>query len=253
MTDRHDFDTRWNYDDPAATEQMFRTLLANPTDPSDMYRLELLTQLARTCGLQQRFSEAHTILDEVAATLDAAAPVVAVRYHLERGRTHTAQGDPDTAREHFLGARQRAAAARLPGYEVDALHMLAIIAPDDETDDWHDLALALATSSPDPAAQRWRGSLHNNIGWTLHERGDFAAALDHFEQALHHRLHPTPGWPATAADIRAARWCVARCLRSLGRHDEARTIQRQLQAECAAENTPDPCIDEELSILDPDR
>ena len=88
-------------------------------------------------------------------------------------------------------------------------YALAIVAPADEALGWNERALALAGSSADPDAQRWQGSLCNNIGWTHHGNGDYETALEHFEAALAHRRAA-----GKADDIRVARWCVARCLRS---------------------------------------
>src|SRR5690606_6124514 len=80
------FDSYWNYSQPAETAEKFRELLDQvPTKSS--YHIELLTQLARTQGLQRKFDEAHAILDEAETLLeenDMERP--RVRYLLERGR-----------------------------------------------------------------------------------------------------------------------------------------------------------------------
>src|SRR5262249_52931333 len=53
-----DFDALWNYDQPAETERAFREALARTEAAALLgYRLELLTQIARTQGLQRRFDE----------------------------------------------------------------------------------------------------------------------------------------------------------------------------------------------------
>jgi hypothetical protein len=55
-----DFDALWNYDKPRDTEQSFRVLLPEARGSADvLYLAELLTQLARTQGLQSRFEAAH--------------------------------------------------------------------------------------------------------------------------------------------------------------------------------------------------
>jgi hypothetical protein len=47
-TDLPDFDTIWNYDDPAATEQQFRALLPRAGQGDNhSYHAQLLTQIAR--------------------------------------------------------------------------------------------------------------------------------------------------------------------------------------------------------------
>jgi len=48
---------------------------------------------------------------------------------------------------------------------------------------------------------------------------------------------------------RIARWSVARCLRSLGRYDEALGIQRALEREWAAAGQADGYVFEELAEL----
>ncbi len=47
--------------------------------------------------------------------------------------------------------------------------------------------------------------------------------------------------------MRIARWCVARCLRSLGRVEEALAEQQALAAELEAEGEVDGYVDEELA------
>ena len=62
------FDDWWDYNDASATEARFRDLLpAAETAGDDAYLAELLTQIARTEGLQRRFDDAHATLDRAAA------------------------------------------------------------------------------------------------------------------------------------------------------------------------------------------
>jgi hypothetical protein len=49
--------------------------------------------------------------------------------------------------------------------------------------------------------------------------------------------------------LRIARWSVARCLRTLGRRDEALAIQRALEAEHLRAGTEDGYVFEELAEL----
>ena len=63
-----DFDALWNYDDPATTEQQFCALLSRAEQSDDRsYHAQLLTQIARTQGLQRKFSDAHATLDTAQA------------------------------------------------------------------------------------------------------------------------------------------------------------------------------------------
>ena len=119
--------------------------------------------------------------------------------------------------------------------------MLAIASSTDHQLDWHRKALAAAEAASDARTRSWLGSLLHNLGWTMHERGDYAVALEYWKQALAEReaAHDT-------ARLRIARWTVARGLRSLGRLDEAEAMQRALDAELQAAGAPDGYVLEEL-------
>jgi tetratricopeptide (TPR) repeat protein len=85
--------------------------------------------------------------------------------------------------------------------------------------------------------------LHNNYGWTLHDAGDYPAALTQFREALAvYKVAESAGSPM---DIHIAHWAIARCLRSLGRYNEALAIQLRL----AANEDRDRYVDEEIAEL----
>lgn len=236
-----DFDSWWDYDHPDLSEARFRTLL--PELPLDSpIRLELLTQIARAQGLQRRFDDAHKTLDEVEARLPAGSTRILARYLLERGRVFNSSKKPDSARSLFERALAVAGAADQDGLAVDAAHMLAIVASGDAVLEWNLHALALAEGSSQPAARRWLGSLLNNIGWTYHEAGRFEEALNTFERAAQWRHENGGGRPE-----QIARWCVARGLRSLGRHTEALAALSQLEAELSSAPEPDGYVFEEIA------
>lgn len=61
-----DFDKLWDYNHADDTERKFRSLLVEVQNTADLdYTAELLTQIARTLGLQRKFDEAHEILNQV--------------------------------------------------------------------------------------------------------------------------------------------------------------------------------------------
>lgn len=244
-----DFDPRWDFQDPAGTERVFRALL--PEVASDPPRhAELLSQIARAEGLQHRFDDAHRTLDQAEAlmrdTPRAAAGTAAwaradLRCILERGRVFNSSGDPVAASERFVAALERARAAGEENLAVDAAHMLGISEPPEHRLAWNLEALAMAERATEARARAWRGSLYNNIGWTLHDAGEYERALDMFERALAFRIEQ-----AKPRETRIARWCVARTLRSLGRIPEALEQQRELLAEAERLNEPDGFVYEEL-------
>ena len=222
-----EFDTLWDYSDPAATEMKFRELLPMAEASGDVsYHLQLLTQVARTQGLQRDFDGAHATLDKVEAAMEDQPDVVKVRYMLERGRAYNSSKEVDKARPLFLEAWKLARSAGEDYHAVDAAHMMAIIEEPEEALRWNEKAMKLAESSSDEDAGMWLGSLYNNIGWTYHDMGDYETALDLFEKALAWREEQEQ-----VPQIRIARWCVARTLRSLERTEEALRMQEALLAE----------------------
>ncbi|MFN8487614.1 MAG: hypothetical protein U0350_08495 [Caldilineaceae bacterium] len=233
-------DQLWDYGQPAETEKRFRDLLATLEPASSAYQ-ELLTQIARTQGLQRNFAEAHQTLDEVASHLTAQPLRVHLRYLLERGRTLNSSGHPDAARPLFLDAWEAASVAGEDFYAVDAAHMLGIIEPPAEQLAWNEKALALAESSSDSRAQKWLGSLYNNIGWTYHDLQQDETALAIFQKALAWRTAQ-----GQTNETRIAKWCVARILRALNRVTEALAMQQALQQEFAASGDADGYVHEEL-------
>jgi tetratricopeptide (TPR) repeat protein len=236
-------DTLWDFDHPAAAEAKFLAELARHPAGSREAR-ESATQLARSLGLQRKFAEADATLDALLQNLNPSPARIRVRYLLERGRVRNSSGQPDAAVPLFKEAVAAAKTDALPGadfYLIDALHMLGIAAPAGERLDWNLQALGVADASGDARARGWRGSLLHNLGWTYHDRNDYATALDYWQKAQKAREEA-----GDLGRIRVARWTVARGLRSLGRLDEADTIQRALAAETERDGAPDGFIYEEL-------
>ena len=174
--DQTTLDDLWDFADAAGSEARLRAAFDAATDPVE--RRELRTQIARALGLQERFTEAHGMLD----ALDLDEPVVAVRAALERGRLHNSAGAPVEATWHFRRAASLAEANGLTFLRIDALHMLAIADPE-HADEHTDTALRELTGVEDARTRRWLVALHNNRGWARLEAGDKAGALDAFEAA----------------------------------------------------------------------
>jgi tetratricopeptide (TPR) repeat protein len=240
-----DFDSWWDFDHPEQTEAKFRALLPKAKATGDTaYYAELLTQLARTLGLQQKFDSAHAVLDNVKAILPVAGDKTHVRYLLERGRALNSSKKQAESEPLFHEAWERATSAKLDFYAVDALHMLAIVAPVEKKMDWNRQALAVAEKSSEPKARNWLGSLYNNMGWTLFEQKAYDSALDLFTRGVTFRKeHGQPG------PLRIAKWCVAKTYRMLGHFDEALDIQLALETEWAEVGAPDGYVFEELAEI----
>lgn len=245
-TTRDDFEHLWNYEQAAESEARFRAALAKVA-PGSEEEMQLLTQIARTHGLRRHFEEAHRLLDRVEARLATSAPKVAVRYALERGRTFNSAGGDENKRRAkalFESAWERATAAGLDFYAIDAAHMMALVTPPAEQHAWNRRALALAERTSDLRARKWLVSLYNNIGWTYHDEHQYAEALAMFEKAL--ASAEARGPDAPIAPLRIAKWTVARCLRSLGRYHEALARQIALRDDPVLGATADGYVHEEI-------
>jgi tetratricopeptide (TPR) repeat protein len=239
--DHLDFDSLWDYSDPHQTETRFREILLQVTEDNLAY-LELLTQIARAQGLQQRFDRAHQTLDQVERRLGKYASRARVRYLLERGRALNSSGRPDEAQPLFEQALDMARELSEDFYAVDALHMLAIVAPPAASLDLNLRAIQMAESSSQAKVRNWLASLYHNTGWGYHERGEYQEALEMFEKAEASRRSQ-----GRMNEIRIARWCVARALRSLNRVDEALSRQLALEEDFEAAGESDGYVFEEIA------
>ena len=229
-----ELDALWRYDDPIASAERFAIAAAEPDRP-ELVRAELETQRARAFGLQGRFAEADALLD----SLEPAIGPLAVRILLERGRLRNTAGSPAEAVPLFEDALL---AARRDGeafLAADAAHMLAIADPL-RSEQWTEEGLADLQSSTDPRTLRWGVALHNNRGWALFDAGDAHAALGEFEAAME-----AADRYGTLDQQFAAQWSLARCLREVGRWQEALGIQRRLAAERPGESD----VEAELAVL----
>lgn len=247
-----DLDALWDYARPALSEQRFRAALVQARGDE---ALILQTQIARSLGLRRDFEGARALLLSLEPQLATAGPEARVRQALELGRSFISASHPsaqrtpearEAARRAYLAALAEARAAGLDGLAVDALHMMAFVdsAPADQLR-WNREALALAETSPQPAARRWRASLQNNLGLSLRELGRPQEALQAFQAALALREQEADG----GSRLRIARWMVAHQLRLLGETEAALSQQLALEQACAAAGQPDPYVFEELEIL----
>lgn len=227
----------WDFDDPAASGERFLDAAEQAAEPD---RTAWLTQYVRALGLQEKYDEATKVLDQLRADEAEAATYL----DLERGRVLNSSGRAEEARPWFEAAARRAEAAGLDALHVDALHMVAIVAPREEQHEINGRALAVARASSDQRAQDWDASLLNNIGMTYADAGDFERALTAFDQAL--VACERIGDPSRT---RIARWMVAWSLRNLGRRDEALRIQQELKEELDSIGDTDPYVDDELALL----
>jgi len=225
------FDAMWDYQNPDVTEAKFKEILPLLKNSAEFtydagYHAELLTQIARAQGLQEKFTEAHKTLDEAEKLLTEDLKTAKVRYLLERGRVYNSSGFSDKAKPLFLEAWKFGNVNNLDLYAIDAAHMMGIVVPYQQQLEWSLKALDLTEKTEDKRAKGWLGPLYNNIGWTYHDLQEYEKALELFEKALKWRREINDEY-----SIRIQKWNIARTFRSLGRIDEALEIQLALKKE----------------------
>lgn len=221
----------WDFDDPRGSYATFERY-SEDAGTTTLPGLAFQTQMARALGLQDHHDGATTALDLVERDLKSFSDGksrrhVQGRIEIERGRVLNSAGRPADSLPHFEAAADHAERAGTAGLVVDALHMVAIVVGQTESPEaaaqWSLRAIAAADASTDPAARRWLGSLHNNLGWVKHDSRAYGEALDHFLRALAAREES-----GTPEQVAIARWCVGRALRSLQRYPQALVVQDEL-------------------------
>jgi tetratricopeptide (TPR) repeat protein len=246
-----DLPALWDFSKPRESEQRFLAAMADATRDD---ALVLQTQIARTYGLRGDFERARKILSEIEPQVRSAGPISLAYYHLELGRSYASATHPpnsitpanrELARSAYTQAFELAKDAGLDDLAVDALHMMTFVdsSPEDQVQ-WNRKALTYVLDSGRPEARRWAGSLHNNMGYSLHALGRYEEALEEFELAL--AIREEEGDPER---VRIARWMIAWTYRSLGRLHEALALQLRLERECDDAGQPDPFVYEELENL----
>ncbi len=241
----------WDFSNPELSEQRFREALETAKGDD---ALVLQTQIARTWGLRGNFDKVREILKPLQSKVEAANAEAQVRYYLEWGRSyasaaHSAESQTpenlEIAREAYHRAMAVAKKAELDGLAVDAIHMLAFVdtAPEDQVK-WAKEALAVVEQSSQASAKNWEASVRNNLGYALHQMGNYEDALSEFEKAVELRKQG-----GNEEALRVAYWMVAWTLRAMQRTEEALEIQLRLEKESEAAGKPDSYVFEELEAL----
>ena len=235
----------WNFDDPAASELVFRDLLETTTNAVD--RVVVQTQIARALGLQGKFEEGMSLIDSLA---DVDHTTLAWRA-IEMGRLHRSKGEIEPAGANFILAMSQSDQHEeenpdpvLESLHFDAIHMYALVlSPADQITFTKD-ALSKLSESPNPLVRRWSVTFLNNLGMAYCEVGDWQSAYAAFLDAQ--------GDARQLGDpnrIFPARYMVGWALRNLGRNEEALAHMTELQKDLLAAGRSDQYVEAELAIL----
>lgn len=210
MLDVRDF---WNFGDPLATRATFEALLPELSDRGE--QLDVHAQIGRTYSLR---GENQECLDYLKPFWDEGLALggrAAASLMIEAGRAYRGMGMIEQARQGFEDVSTNGP----DDLRVDALHMLALISEGDQVDFFNQKGIELAKTSKDEWAQRWIGSLYNNVGWARFDSGELEEALEYFESALLARYEF-----GQTERVEEAKWCIGHTLCKLGRIQDAREL-----------------------------
>jgi tetratricopeptide (TPR) repeat protein len=220
----------WDFNDLDLSERRFRASLEEEETAAG--RAALFTQLARIEGLRGDFAAGERLLVMAEALGGAESWVL-----IERGRLLRSSGDGPSALPLFEAAFEQARAVDDGFLAGDAAHMAALVG---DTEAWTARGIELTDDDP---GRYWLAPLLNNVGWSRYEAGDFARALDAFNEALAVRSED----PQEPHEREIARYAVGKALRALGRIVEA-TGQLELAVAWATDaGIETPYFHEELA------
>jgi tetratricopeptide (TPR) repeat protein len=233
----------FDYDHPAESEKRLEALARAAEAAGDRETLaEILAHIARTQGLQNRFDEGHATLAR-AESFKPQSKRATARIAIERGRLFRSGGEPERAKPFFIAAFENAQTSGDDYLALDAIHMVALVVPFNETLDWAERGYAFAAQSKHPRAVHWVAVLHNNIGWSYIDREDHAAALNEFEAAL--AAYKTEG--ADAETIRISEYSIGFAWRKLRRFQEALDLQMRIARAAEAAGKADRFFENEVA------
>jgi tetratricopeptide (TPR) repeat protein len=240
MDELTDFDRLWDYSNPQQTEQKFCEILHRAREANDKsYLAQLLTQIARAQGLQGKYADAHSTLDEVEKMLKDDLKLARVRYLLERGRVFNSSGSPDKAMPFFADASRIASEEKFSRFAIDAVHMIAIVEPDPAKQiEWNLKGIAMADA--DPTQRGWLWALYNNLAESYALLKDYSAALETIRKLLAFQKEKGEPDMFTLKD-------EARFLRLLDHPEQSLAIIEPIQRKLSEEKKEDGWIEEELA------
>ncbi|MEW6056681.1 MAG: hypothetical protein AB1540_08705 [Bdellovibrionota bacterium] len=251
------FDHFWDFSYPEQTEIRFQEILCGLKSldkPNPSLRIELLTQIARSQGLQGKLLEAEATLSDAETCLDQNISnyqvSARVRFLLEKGRILCLLKTPALARPLLSEAWTLASQSGEDFHAIDAAQMMASIEPPKMQKDWTLKALGLAESSMDPRAKQWLGALYSTLGWHAYELHQYDKAMELFSKALHclqSDLEASNNDSVLIKRVLVAKWSVAKTLRVQGHVEAALKIQEELMAELQRSDSRNGDVCEELA------
>lgn len=178
------FEDAFDYDHPVESEMRLKAFAAQAEAAGDkVTEAEILTQVARSEGLEKKFAEAHANLDRAIA-LGIHNGRASIRISIERGRLYRLAGYTGKAAVYFRDAFEKAKATHQDYLMLDSVHMIALNEPFDTSRNWVQRGLKMAAQSRDPKTLHWVAILNNNMGVAYLDRRDYADAIRCFKSAF---------------------------------------------------------------------
>ncbi len=192
---------------------------------------QIASQVALVQAMQQKFDDAYATLHRAEKFLVDKNGIAQIRINYERGRVMYQEDlwiDGKVVRFHeiyalFYKAYALSEKLHYDYYTVDLAHMIAIIVPDNlQKIIWNNVALDIAVKTEDKKTKLWLGPLYNNLGQNYFDVADYEASLQAYQEAYDIFVAQKE-----VSQVQFASWTIARCLRVLGKVDEALAMQQQ--------------------------
>ena len=164
------FDYIWqSFEDPADIEAALQSSYSEHHGTlSSSFLAQLLTQIARAQGMQDKLHDAQAALYKAKWKSDE--KVAVVRLDLETARLRRLQDRTEEAMTLLKKVYETAAEAPLDYFKADAAHILYLFEPDggpEEGKTWSDAVLEIARNSGNIKTRRWAAVVLTDQGWKL--------------------------------------------------------------------------------------
>lgn len=150
--------------------------------------VEALAQVARMYAIQDDYDQGRRWLEKSKSLASPDDPEGWSRYLGVRGRFEWQdEKDNDKAKATFVEMYEYCGEHELFSRQLDAAHMVAIVAPPAEQVEW---ALNAIHAAENAGQKGWLAVLWNNLGWTYEEQGEYEKMLDALVKArkYHHEV-----------------------------------------------------------------
>lgn len=174
----------------------------NETDIDQETRLEAMAQLARTYLILDEKEHGRNWLTRTAELVNPDNyPKAWARYLGVLGRFQWKDSNLATATATFKTMYDFCNKNKLYDHAVDAAHMIAITAPQNEQITWAKRGIEAAQKGN---MTNWLGPLYNNLGWSYDEMGKHKQALDALQNARKYHYQNKNELPKLIADYSIA-------------------------------------------------